>query len=151
MMCHRWLCHRIPAAVLTSSDDHANTPMRGQEALTWGPFIIVALKNLFYSGFTHLPTSLSPKAAPPLLSPPFVPPPLHLHHHPSLCLLQPPPPRPTSPSSHSSLSGWKVQWGCGIPEGQWGGGVGEGGCLKPEHGLCANRGLLISQSYRSTV
>lgn len=95
--------------------------MRGQEALTWGPFIIVALKNLFYSGFTRLPTSLSPKASPqrlfnrlPLYSPP---------HHPSLCLLQPPPCLPTSPSPHSSLSGWKVQWGCGIPEGQWGGGV----------------------------
>lgn len=44
--------------------------------------------------------------SPPLLSPPFGFPP------------------PTCPSPHSSLSGWKVQWGCGIPEGQWGG---EGG------------------------
>ena len=62
-------------------------------------------------------------------------------------------------SLHSLVSGWKVQWGCGIPEGQ-----GEGGrwglpltracvcvCVCVLVCVCAKRGLLISHSDLSAV
>lgn len=52
-----------------------------------------------------------------------------------LCLMRPPPPPPFPPSSHSSVSGWKVQWGCGIPEGQWG----------REEGVASNQSSLYVQ------
>lgn len=133
----RWLCSCIPAAVLTSSSDQTNTGTGGE--LAAGPIYYHCAQELCYTqAFGCSPQSNAPHH-------PFVDPVPH-----------PPPPRPPPaplpplpPSPHSSVSGWKVQWGCGIPEGHWGrGGRGEGGCLKAELSLCANQMLLISHSHR---
>lgn len=75
--------------------------------LSWGPFIIIAFKNLSYSVVPHLFTSFL--IWPPRPSPLFISP-ISASYSPLFPSLSP----------HSSVSGWKVQWGCGIPEGQWG-------------------------------
>lgn len=66
---------------------------------------------------------------------------LHLVPHPSHLFIYPISAFYSPPSLflHSSVSGWKVQWGCGIPEGQ---GRGGGGCLSQYVWKKKNRGFL---------
>ena len=122
---------RVPA--LTSSNYKANSQMR--RVLSRGQFVIAAFQNVLCSVFPHL-FDLFLHSPPLVLSPLF----------PSLSL-------------HSLVSGWKVQWGCGIPEGQ-----GEGGrwrlpltraracvCVCVCVCVCAKWGLLISHSDLSAV
>lgn len=97
VMCHRFLCCRIPVPVLATSAT--------QTDVSPGTFIIGTpsfLLFFFFSFFFTLPLCAS----------------LHLG------LSRPPPTRFPSLSLHSLVSGWKVQWGCGIPEGQRGRGGG---------------------------
>lgn len=42
-----------------------------------------------------------------------------------------------SHSPHSSVSGWEVQWGCGIPEGQW-------GFASHQSTVCVQSGVFLS-------
>lgn len=126
MMCHHWLCHRIPVPALTLSNYHTNSLTRR------------LMRDIYYyciSKFVVLSLSSSLYFFPPCPSPLFIPtPPISASYSPLFPSLSP----------HSLVSGWKVQWGCGIPEGQ-------GVCLLPEHSMCADQGLLISQSKLSAV
>lgn len=128
MMCHRWLCHCIPVPVLTLSNYHTNSLMRRLSMIMRAIYYYCDWKLLLRSAFPHLlllffslSSPISASYSP--LSPPLLP----------------------SLSPHSLVSGWKVQWGCGIPEGQ-------GVCLLPHSAVCVQiRGLLIGQSKLSAV
>lgn len=93
------------------------SPINKKRQADLQPCIITASKTGLYSVFPHLFISFF----------------ILLPTRPHRCLLQHPP--FPSLSLHSLVSGWKVQWGCGSPEGQ-------GVCLLPEHSLCAIRDFL---------
>lgn len=117
MICQHSLCLRIPVPTLTLSDYYTYS------LITRGQLLLLRFKHLFYSVFPQLFffgggffSYFAPMHIPPL----FVP------SRPHLCLLQPLFP----PTLHiPGVSGWKVQWGSRIPEGQ------RGLCLIPTRAL----------------
>lgn len=125
LMCHRWLCRYIPVPVLTLSNHHKQFDEKSIITRAICCHCIPKCVALSLSS-SFLLLSLFGSPVPPL--------PISASRSPLLPSLSP----------HSLVSGWKVQWGCGIPEGQ-------GVCLSPEHSMWANQGILISQSNLSAV
>lgn len=124
MMCQRWLCLRMPVPVRTLSDYYTNS------LITRGPLLLLRFKHLFYSVFPQF-FFLGGWGFFSYFAPMHIPP-LSVPSRPHLCLLQPLFP----PTLHiPGVSGWKVQWGCRIPEGQ------RGLCLIPTRALyvCKSR------------